>query len=149
MIKKVVPKDRLLHQLNSSMNSIFKAFTFCDQNRFGECTEEISRAINELHDVLKRVALEAQREVRKVELAVQYVGKDRNLLDGILCDLRELFPGWRKYILPIYTDGECYVVVPLPIKQCWDDNEAWHTYIKKMKEDIEFLERGLKKEVKE
>ncbi|RLG41525.1 MAG: hypothetical protein DRO05_03625 [Thermoproteota archaeon] len=53
--KKVVPKDHLLHQLNSSLNLIFKALTFCDQNRFGECTEEISRAINELRNVLETI----------------------------------------------------------------------------------------------
>ncbi|RLG42612.1 MAG: hypothetical protein DRO05_00615 [Thermoproteota archaeon] len=51
--KKIIPKDHLLHQLNNSLNSIFKAFTLCDQNRFGECAEEISETINKLCDVLE------------------------------------------------------------------------------------------------
>ena len=53
--KKATSKDHLLRQLNSSLNLILKAFTLCDQNRFGECAEEISEAINKLCDVLERI----------------------------------------------------------------------------------------------
>jgi len=47
-VRQMIPKDRVLGKLNTSLNLILKAFTLCDQNRFGESMEEISNAVTEL-----------------------------------------------------------------------------------------------------
>jgi len=51
----MIPKDRVLGKLNTSLNLILKAFTLCDQNRFGECMEEISNAVTELCNALDMI----------------------------------------------------------------------------------------------